>query len=163
MLRRRLNDELTLIRRPLFPAVFGVSARANRVTVGIGGNIGDVVRRFEHLLFFFQRDRQVDLIATAPILKNPPFGFSEQADFLNSVIVLQTNLQPRAFMRYLLHVERRFGRIRSFPNAPRTLDLDILFFDHRHVDHPELTVPHPHWHERESVVIPLSHFAAGRR
>ena len=163
MLRRRLDDGLTLIRRPRFPAVFGASAHPYRVTVGIGGNLGDVVRRFEHLLVFFRRDPGVDVVATAPILKNPPFGFAEQADFFNSVIVLQTSLQPRAFMRYLLRVERRFGRVRSFPNAPRTLDLDILFFDRRRVALADLTIPHPHWFERESVVIPLSLLPAGGR
>ncbi len=163
MLRRRLDDELTLIRRPRFPAGFGASAHRYRVTVGIGGNLGDVVRRFERLLVFFRRDPRVDVAATAPILKNPPFGFAEQADFFNSVIVLRTSLQPRAFMRYLLRVERRFGRVRSFPNAPRTLDLDILFFDGRQVRLPDLTVPHPHWSERESVVIPLSLLSAGGR
>ena len=95
MLRRRLDDRLTLIRTRRFPAA-GVSGRKpHRVTVGIGGNIGDVVRRFERLHVFFGRDRRVDVVATAPILQNPPFGFTDQADFLNSVIVLRTTMPPR--------------------------------------------------------------------
>lgn len=153
---RRLSDRLTLVSTPRFPARFPGDGLPHRVTVGIGGNVGDVVRRFEKLLLVLDADPRVALEATAPILKNPPFGFTGQADFFNSVLVLRTSMQPRAFMRYLLRIERRFGRVRSFPNAPRTLDLDILFFDRRCMDAPDLTLPHPHWRERESVLIPLT-------
>lgn len=161
-LRRRLSDRLTLIKTPCFPGRFRASDLPYRVTVGIGGNLGDAARRFEHLLVFLRRDPRVHLLSTAPILKNPPFGFTEQADFLNSVIVLQTALQPRELMRFLLRTERRFGRVRTFANAPRTLDLDILFFDGRRMDRPDLVIPHPHWRERESVLIPLA-FLSGSR
>lgn len=154
-LHRRLSSQLTLVSTPRFPARFLNALQPYRVTVGIGGNVGDVIRRFEKLLLVLDADPRIGLEATAPILKNPPFGFAEQADFFNSVIVLRTSMPPRAFMRYLLRIERRFGRIRSFPNAPRTLDLDILFFDRRRIDTADLTVPHPHWKERESVLIPL--------
>jgi len=126
------------------------------VTLGIGGNIGDVRRRFEHLFFFFQRDKRVEVIQTSLILKNPPFGYKEQDDFFNSIIVLKTAMQPRQFLKYLHSVEKKFGRRRSFANAPRTLDLDILFFDNRSIKTDELTIPHAAWAERESVVIPLA-------
>jgi 2-amino-4-hydroxy-6-hydroxymethyldihydropteridine diphosphokinase len=125
------------------------------VTLGIGGNIGDVRRRFEHLFFYLKRDKQVEVVKTSLILKNPPFGYREQDDFFNSIIVLKTAMQPKAFLAYLHRVEKRFGRRRSFANAPRTLDLDILFFDNRIVKTEDLTIPHASWSERESVVIPL--------
>jgi len=126
------------------------------VTVGIGGNLGDVGRRFEHLFFALKRERRVDVVRTSLILKNPPFGFKNQDDFLNSIIVLQTDMQPVAFLDYLMRLEKKFGRTRSFANAPRTLDLDIIFFDNRVIDLPKLQVPHPSWSKRESVVIPLA-------
>lgn len=154
--RRRLSDRLTLIRTRRFPQKNALSGHPFNVTIGIGGNLGDVGRRFAHLLAYLQRDRRVHVAATGPILINPPFGFTEQADFLNSVIVLQTGLQPRELMRYLLRVERRFGRVRTFANAPRTLDLDILFFDDRRISRHDLVIPHPHWQTRESVLIPLA-------
>jgi 2-amino-4-hydroxy-6-hydroxymethyldihydropteridine diphosphokinase len=65
-------------------------------------------------------------------------------------------MQPLEFLDYLMRLEKKFARKRSFANAPRTLDLDIIFFDNRVIKTPRLTVPHPHWFERESVVIPLA-------
>ncbi len=127
----------------------------HKVVVGIGGNLGDVKRRFEHLFVYFKRDKQVELLETSLILQNPPFGFLDQDDFLNSIVVLKTNLQPLEFLDYLMRVEKRFSRERSFANAPRTLDLDIIFFDNRIINHKRLQIPHISWKERESVVIPL--------
>jgi len=124
--------------------------------VGIGGNVGDVRRRFHHLFTTFQREKRVELIETSLILKNPPFGYTKQDDFLNAIVVLRTSMQPKPFLKYLLHVEKRFGRKRSFANAPRTLDLDMIFFDNRVMNTKELHLPHPHWFKRESVVIPLA-------
>ena len=114
-------------------------------------------RRFHHLFVYLQRERRVQLLATGPVLKNPPFGYHEQDDFYNSVMLLSTSMQPKAFLCFLQKVEKRFGRTRGFANAPRTLDLDILFFDERAIGKPDLVIPHPHWHERQSVVIPLAY------
>lgn len=127
------------------------------VTLGVGGNIADVVRRLEKLSYFFKREKYCDLVRTGPILKNPPFGYLDQDDFYNSVMMVQTNLQPKAFLKYVLEVERKFGRKRSFENAPRTLDIDMIFYENRRMDTRVLTLPHPHWQERESVTIPLSY------
>ena len=124
--------------------------------IGIGGNLGDVPARFERLYRYWQRSRVVRIVETSPILRNPPFGFTDQPDFDNAVMHLRTALDPHAFLRYLLYVEKRFGRERSFANAPRTLDLDLIFYDHRRIESPRLCLPHPHWHERDSVVMPLS-------
>lgn len=161
MLTRQLTPRLTLITSRHFPGLFPSQGLPYRAVIGIGGNIGDVARRFEHLRVYFTRDPFINVISASPLLKNPPFGFTDQDDFLNAVLIIETTLQPRALMRHLLRVERRFGRVRSFANAPRTLDLDILFYERRHVDYPDLTVPHPHWRERESVVIPLAHLPTG--
>jgi len=90
------------------------------------------------------------------MLKNPPFGYVDQDDFLNSIITVSTSMSPNETLRFLLHTEKRFGRKRSFANAPRTLDLDILFFDDLKIDRPHLKIPHPQWCERESVLIPMS-------
>ena len=156
-LKHRLNDDLSIFKGLRFPyeAQQRISHRYQAV-VGIGGNIGDVKRRFEHLFFDIKRDKRVELLGTALILKNPPFGFLDQDDFFNSIIVFKTSMQPRAFLDYLMRLEKKFGRRRSFANAPRTLDLDIIFFDNRVINSEKLTVPHSSWSTRESVIIPLS-------
>ena len=155
-IKRRLNDSLMTFKGLHFGTTLRHrSSHRYRVTVGIGGNVGDVKRRFEHLFTFFKRDKRVSLLETSLILKNPPFGFIDQDDFLNSIIVLQVSMQPLAFLDYLHRVEKKFARKRSFANAPRTLDLDIIFFDNIFIKTDRLTVPHKNWFERESVVIPL--------
>ncbi len=154
--QRKINDKLTSYHSLRFP--FSKSIASNyryEAVVGIGGNVGDVKRRFEHLFNFFAKEKRVELFQTSLILKNPPFGYKAQEDFFNSIMFFKTSMQPKEFLRFLLRVEKRFGRKRSFANAPRTLDLDIIFFDNRTINTKDLQVPHPHWHERESVVIPL--------
>jgi 2-amino-4-hydroxy-6-hydroxymethyldihydropteridine diphosphokinase len=156
-LKRKLNKSLTTFKG----LHFGYKMRQKsphryRATIGIGGNIGDVKRRFEHLFVYLKRDVRVELLQTSLILKNPPFGFINQDDFFNSIIVLQVSMQAFEFLDYLMRLEKKFARKRSFSNAPRTLDLDIIFFDNRTIKTDKLTIPHASWSKRESVVIPLS-------
>lgn len=155
-IKRKLSDSLTTFKGLRFGRTSSKkSLHRHRVTVGIGGNLGDVKRRFEHLLIYFKRDKRVTLLRTSLILKNPPFGFANQDDFFNSIIVLKTSMQPKVFLDYLMRVEKKFARKRSFANAPRTLDLDIIFFDERVVKTSKLQIPHAEWAKRESVLIPL--------
>ena len=158
-MKRSLNKELEIYSGIHFPYTsFAKTSHRYEVVVGIGGNVGDVRRRFEHLYFWIQRDKRVALLKTSLILKNPPFGYLSQEDFFNSIIVLKTSMQPKEFLAYLMRLEKKFGRKRSFANAPRTLDLDIIFFDNRVIKTEKLTIPHAHWSQRESVVIPLVGF-----
>jgi len=155
-IKRKLSSELTTLKGLRFSTTLKAkSSLRYRVSVGIGGNVGDVKRRFEHLFHYLKRDKRVELIQTSLILKNPPFGFTRQDDFFNSIIVLKTDMQPMPFLDYLMRLEKKFARKRSFANAPRTLDLDIIFFDNRVVNKPRLKIPHPEWSKRDSVLIPL--------
>ena len=72
---------------------------------------------------------------------------------------LSTGLAPQALLAALLAIEQRFGRERSFRNAPRTLDLDLLLYDAQTIDEPGLVVPHPRMHERAFVLAPLVEIA----
>ena len=156
-LKSKLSQSLTTFRSLHFGTKKILSSsKRYKATVGIGGNIGDVRRRFEHLLVSIRRDKRIDLLDTSLILKNPPFGFEDQDDFFNSIIVVQVNMQPKEFLDYLMRLEKKFGRRRSFANAPRTLDLDIIFFDNRVIKTPNLSVPHEDYLKRESVLIPLA-------
>jgi 2-amino-4-hydroxy-6-hydroxymethyldihydropteridine diphosphokinase len=155
--KRKINDKLSTFTGLRFPyKKSSKNSHRYQVTVGIGGNIGDVKRRFEHLFFEFKKDKRVELLKTSLILKNPPFGFTKQDDFFNSIVILKTSMQPYAFLNYLMRLEKKFGRKRSFANAPRTLDLDIIFFDNKVIKSKKLTIPHESWSKRDSVVIPLA-------
>ena len=123
--------------------------------VGIGGNQGDVRKRFKNLYMYMMRSSLVSISETSAVLQNPPFGYLDQDDFYNAIMVVRTSLSPKAFLKFLLHVEKIFGRKRSFKNAPRTLDLDLIFYDDVQIRSKFLSVPHPSWKTRESVVLPL--------
>ncbi len=157
-MRRKLDKNNSLLFQLNYP-YFSQKKRKKpfQATLGIGGNIGDVPRRFNHLFYYLKRSSVVEVVETSPILKNPPFGYMAQDDFYNALIIVKTCLTPKALLRYILHVERRFGRRRSFANAPRTLDIDMIFYEQVEMDSKALTLPHPHWKSRTSVMIPLTY------
>ena len=157
-MKKSLDKNNTLISQQNYPYLStGKSMKPYQSMLGIGGNIGDVRRRFNHLFFYLQRSGFVDVVETSPILKNPPFGYLEQEYFYNALIIVKTSLRPKALLRYILRVEKKFGRKRSFPDAPRTLDIDMIFYEQENIESKVLTVPHLHWNERTSVIIPLIH------
>ncbi|RUM67714.1 MAG: 2-amino-4-hydroxy-6-hydroxymethyldihydropteridine diphosphokinase [Sulfurospirillum sp.] len=150
-----MQEDLRLYFLKNFPSKNFKSFKKHCATIGVGGNTGDVIKRFKKLFYYLQQSRVVDIICTSAILKNPPFGYLDQPYFFNTIIIIKTNLPPQKLMRYLLFVEKRFKRIRNFKDSPRTLDLDMIFYDKISISSKHLTLPHPHWFERESVTIPL--------
>lgn len=157
-MKKKLDKNNTLIFQKNYPYLSQKkSTKPYQSLLGIGGNIGDVRRRFNHLFVHVQRSSFVDVVETSPILKNPPFGYLEQDYFYNALIIVKTCLRPKALLRYILRIEKKFGRKCSFPDAPRTLDIDMIFYEQEVIKSKELTVPHPHWNERTSVIIPLVH------
>src|SRR5688572_25557939 len=99
------------------------------------------------------------LAAISSLYASAPVGHAEQPDFVNAVAKIETALDPRPLLDALLAIERRRGRVREFPNAPRTLDLDILLYGELSVNEPGLNIPHPRMHERAFVMIPLAEIA----
>jgi 2-amino-4-hydroxy-6-hydroxymethyldihydropteridine diphosphokinase len=155
---RNLDKEHNLYFQKLYPYQRKLSIiHQYNALLGIGGNIGDVRRRFNHLFIYLKKSPYITIIETAPILKNPPFGYLEQEYFYNSLIYVKTCLKPKALLRYILHVEKKFSRRRSFQDAPRTLDIDMIFYEDLYMSSKELTIPHPSWQERNSVLIPMSY------
>ena len=155
--RKNLTKDLILISSPHFPYnTSGNSRMKHKALLGIGGNVGDVLRRFEHLYWYMKASKFVHIIESSPVLKNPPFGFLEQDDFLNALMLVETNLSPRQLLRYVLRIEKKFGRRRLFKDGPRTLDIDLIFYEDIKMESKVLTLPHPAWMERASVLIPLS-------
>ncbi len=131
------------------------------VFIGLGSNLNDPraqVLRAIHALGGLPRTR---LLARSSLYRSAPVGYLDQPDFINAVAKLQTDLSPRALLDALLALERGQGRTREFPNAPRTLDLDLLLYGAlRHHEHG-LTVPHPQMHLRAFVLRPLLEIEPG--
>ena len=155
---QKISKDLTLYFDRYFPHhPHKASPFKHCATLGIGGNLGNVRARFKKLYFYLQKSDLVDVIESSPILQNPPFGYLDQLDFYNAIMIVKTNLSPHALLRYLLFVEKRFKRTRAFKNSPRTLDIDMIFYDKISINTRYLTIPHPHYHDRESVLIPLGY------
>lgn len=123
--------------------------------VGLGGNIGNVSRRFKALIRQWQDDPRISLLETSPLFLNAAFGYLRQNDFTNAVVSLRTNLSALNLLKVMQHYESKFKRKRSFKNAPRTLDLDILFYSGRLRQSQRLRVPHVGVWQRASVIVPL--------
>jgi len=129
--------------------------------VGLGGNLGDAaatLRSAAHALAGLPETR---LLQTSSLYRTPAWGLEQQADFINSVAMLETRLDPRALLKALLAVERDFGRQREAASrwGPRTLDLDLLLYGETVIAEPGLHVPHPHLHERAFALVPLLEIA----
>ena len=153
---RRLTPALTLIKSYRFESTCSYHHHyRHSAIIGVGGNVGDVMRRFYKLKRYINAQKGMALVKVSPILKNPPFGYCDQEDFYNLVIKIKTSLGAKELMRFLLRCEKHFRRKRSFKDAPRTLDLDMIFFDNLVMKSDFLTLPHPHYRERLSVTMPL--------
>jgi len=127
--------------------------------VGLGANLGDPRRQLEEALIAMGGLPQTRLAARSSFYRTAPVGYEAQPDFVNAVAALDTALTPGELLDGLQGIERRHGRERSFPNAPRTLDLDLLLYGEDRIARPGLTVPHPRMHERAFVLRPLAEIA----
>ncbi|MDO9373830.1 MAG: 2-amino-4-hydroxy-6-hydroxymethyldihydropteridine diphosphokinase [Ferruginibacter sp.] len=84
------------------------------------------------------------------------WGNTEQPDFVNQVLIVETSLSASETLEGILEIEKKMGRIRTIKNAPRIIDIDILFFNREIIDQPHLTVPHPEIQNRRFVLTPLN-------
>lgn len=127
--------------------------------IGLGANLDDPAAQVELALSELARLPQSRLAARSSLYASAPVGYAEQPDFINAVAALETELSPRALLDAMLGIEHHHGRNRTFRNAPRTLDLDLLLYGDAHFHEENLTLPHPRMHERAFVLLPLLEIA----
>lgn len=121
--------------------------------LGLGSNLGD---RRAHLAYAVAGLREAGRVTGASgVYETEPMGYVDQPAFLNAVVRLETDLDPAALMQRVQGIERDRGRIRTFRNGPRTLDIDLLLYGSAVVDEAHLTIPHPRMSERPFVIVPL--------
>lgn len=124
--------------------------------VGLGANLAEPRRQVQSALEELSHLPRTLVTARSSLYRSAPLGHLEQPDFINAVARLETELEPHALLAALRALEQAHGRERSFRNAPRTLDLDLLLYGDAPVESPTLTVPHPRLHERAFVLAPLA-------
>ena len=128
---------------------------AVRAVIGLGSNIDDPERQVRTAFDEIAALPKTKLLARSRARRFKPVGFAEQPDFVNACALVETALPPHELLDKLLALERRHKRVRTIPNGPRTLDLDIILYGDTIIDGPDLTIPHPRAHERAFVLEPL--------
>lgn len=128
----------------------------SRAYVALGGNIEGPACRLLAVMGEFDAVPDTRLVRASSLYRTAPVGYSDQPDFINAIVLLETGLSPHALMAELLAMETRHGRVRHLRNGPRTLDLDLLLYEDVVLDgDPALILPHPRLHERAFVLVPL--------
>ncbi len=125
------------------------------LAVGLGGNLGNPAHTFNLALEVLAQEPEWRLQKVSNFYQTPAFG-PPQPDYLNACALFEVWPAPHMVLTVLQKVENQFGRVREVHWGPRTLDLDLLFYDQWVVDTAELTLPHPHMAERGSVLVPLA-------
>jgi 2-amino-4-hydroxy-6-hydroxymethyldihydropteridine diphosphokinase len=129
------------------------------VAIALGSNLGDRERHLRDALDALRPSIQNLRVST--FHETAPVGVGVQPSFLNAAAAGETTLGARALLDLLLSTEETFGRVRPYPGAPRTLDLDLILYGDAVIDEPGLIVPHPRFRERGFVLEPLAEVAAG--
>jgi GTP cyclohydrolase-4 len=129
----------------------------HKVYLGLGANLGDRQSNLLQALHHIRAQASIEKVSSC--YETGPVGYLNQPNFLNIACLITTELSPGDLLRFLKQIEKRMGRQSSFRNAPRPIDIDILFYDDLVLESPELTIPHPALVERAFVLVPLGEIA----
>jgi len=132
----------------------------NKAYLLTGGNEGD---RFLHMQ---EARANIELICgqllqVSSLYETAPWGKTDQPDFLNQIILIDTKLSPEELLHAILSIEEMGGRKRTVKNAPLTIDIDILFYNELILEKPGLSIPHPRIADRRFVLVPLNEISPG--
>ncbi|MGI9292852.1 MAG: 2-amino-4-hydroxy-6-hydroxymethyldihydropteridine diphosphokinase [Pseudomonadales bacterium] len=131
--------------------------------VGLGSNLNKPLKRVRQALEAFNNLEDCAVERCSPLYWSIAVGPGDQPDYLNGVVHLQTRLSPIALLSASRNIENAQGRTREVRWGARTLDLDLLLYDDIVMNSKDLTIPHPHLHERNFVVYPLYDIAPALR
>ena len=140
-----------------------VSVEINRkwhdAYIGLGSNVGDKRKYLEDALVALDQDENNKVVEVSKWIETKPYGNEDQEDYLNGCIFLQTLYTPEELLKALNEIEAKAGRVRKGKWEPRTLDLDILFYDDWVYNNKDLSIPHMDLHNRDFVLEPLAEIA----
>lgn len=128
--------------------------RAHTAVVSLGANLGDATTALRAAVDALDNDEHTDVVAASQIYLSAPVGGPDQPDYLNGVVVVETDRRAWELLEFAHVIEADHDRVRAERWGPRTLDIDIITFDAVLSSDPDLTLPHPRAHERLFVVLP---------
>ena len=126
--------------------------------IGLGSNMGDRRNYLEQAIRQIE-ERVGRLLSRSSILETKAYGYTEQDDFFNMAVLVDTALPPHALLRELNAIEAELGRVRTIRWGPRTIDLDILYYGDLLLDDEDLQIPHIDLHNRDFVLTPAAEIA----
>jgi 2-amino-4-hydroxy-6-hydroxymethyldihydropteridine diphosphokinase len=132
------------------------------IYLALGSNIGDREANLRAAIESFSK-ADIPVRRESPVYETEPVGCQDQRWFLNMVVEAETALFPMQLLGRTAKIERSLGRVRTAPNGPRTMDIDILLYGNAVVRSARLEIPHPRMHERRFVLAPLADLAPGLR
>ncbi|MDD4801774.1 MAG: 2-amino-4-hydroxy-6-hydroxymethyldihydropteridine diphosphokinase [Syntrophomonas sp.] len=133
----------------------------NKVYIGLGSNVGNKSENIHKALKLMAEIKGVKINKLSSLYKTAPWGRTDQDDFINQVIEIETELSAIDLLHDLQNIEIKLGRQRNGKWSPRTIDLDVLLYGEETIDLEELKVPHPYFAERLFVLIPLAEINPG--
>jgi 2-amino-4-hydroxy-6-hydroxymethyldihydropteridine diphosphokinase len=136
-----------------------LDASQNRVYLGLGSNIGDRIKNLESAIKRLEKNPLVAIGNASSFYETEPVGYKGQGWFVNQAVEIETAIAPLGLLRALQGIEKEMGRERRERWGPRIIDIDILFYGNLILAITELTIPHPHIHERRFVLVPLAEIA----
>ena len=131
------------------------------VYLGLGANTGNRIKNLSRAIQAIAEQSTIGPVSS--VYETEPVGYTEQPLFLNAAISISTETDPEQLLQRIKEIEHSMGRTPGFRNAPRPVDIDILFYDNRVLHSEQLTVPHPRLAERAFVLVPLAEIAPGLR
>ena len=126
-----------------------------KAVLGIGTNMGDRADNINSAVESLSLVPGITVLRISDIYETEPWGFTDQPDFYNNVVEIETELTPNALLGVCLGIEAAMGRVRVFKNGPRIIDIDLLVYEGAKSDTEELRLPHPRISERAFVLVPL--------
>lgn len=125
------------------------------VLLGLGANLGDPASTLTQACEAIAQENGVEIIRAASLYQSAPVN-APGPHYVNTALLIRTQLAPLTLLKRMQAIEADFGRVRSVRNAPRTLDIDLLWHEHVNLDEPQLILPHPRLHERAFVLKPIA-------
>ncbi|HHX69495.1 MAG: 2-amino-4-hydroxy-6-hydroxymethyldihydropteridine diphosphokinase [Miniphocaeibacter sp.] len=122
--------------------------------IALGSNMGDRNKYLEDAITLINK-RVGNVLKRSSILETEPYGYTDQDNFLNMAIKVETELSPRDLLKELLQIEAELERVRLITWGPRTIDLDIIYYDNEIIDEADLKIPHIDLYNRDFVLKPI--------
>lgn len=133
-----------------------------KAIIAVGTNMGNRLANINGAVSALEKVPLLSVVRCSSVYETEPWGYTQQQNFYNAVVEVETQLDPHALLGVCLGIEAGFGRVRSIKNGPRVLDLDLLLYEGYSEDGaPVLTVPHPGIGERDFVLVPLKELYDG--